>query len=483
MPSAIAAQGRTHRRVAFWCGPIAALAVGFISAAFGLETAAAKTAGVTTLCAVWWIFEPIAIPATSIIPFAAFPLLGVLDHKTVAQSYGHYMILLLLGGFMLSVAMERSRTHLRLALGMVRLFGNTERRVVLGFMVAAAVCSMWISNSATTLMLLPIALAVLRQARPQLAIPLLLGTAYAASVGGVGTLVGTPPNVIFAGIYAEQCDDPNRFTFATWMGIGIPVVVLMLPLLWLWLTRSLRSSDVRIEVPHPGPWRAEERRVLIVFAITALAWIFLKNPAGGWSYWLAPAVDPSFTGPLADPYGNRLPIGSDTVALAAVLLLFVVPDGAGGRLLDWEWARKIPWGLLLLFGGGLAIAEAFEASGLSVALGSALAGVANWPTLPLMLVVCLFVTFLTEVTSNTATTSLLMPVLAAAGKAAEIDPAILMVPAALSASCAFMLPVATAPNAIVFGSDLVTTRDMVRNGFVLNLVGAVVVTTVCFLLL
>lgn len=223
--------------------------------------------------------------------------------------------------------------------------------------------------------------------------------------------------------------------------------------------------------------------MLIVFAITALAWIFLKNPAGGWSYWLAPAVDPSFTGPLADPYGNRLPIGSDTVALAAVLLLFVVPDGAGGRLLDWEWARKIPWGLLLLFGGGLAIAEAFEASGLSVALGSALAGVANWPTLPLMLVVCLFVTFLTEVTSNTATTSLLMPVLAAAGKAAEIDPAILMVPAALSASCAFMLPVATAPNAIVFGSDLVTTRDMVRNGFVLNLVGAVVVTTVCFLLL
>lgn len=473
-------QGKPSRggRIAFWAGPIAAVAIWAVTWLAGLEDDAAKTAGITALCAVWWIFEPIAIPATSLLPFALFPLFGVLDNKSVAQAYGDKMILLLLGGFMLSVAMERSKTHLRLALGMLRFFGNTERRLVLGFMVASAFCSMWISNSATTLMLLPIAMAVLRQARSQLAIPLLLGMAYAASIGGVGTLVGTPPNVIFAGVYENEFGDSDRFGFASWMAIGIPVVVLMLPLLWLWLTRSLRGGGQRIDVPHPGAWRPAERRVLIVFACTAAAWIFLTQPNGGWSrQWMESVMGKAL------PPGSGSGIGSDTVALIAVGVLFVVPDGEGGRLLDWEWAKRIPWGLLLLFGGGLAIARAFNASGLSDSLGSVLAGVATWPRWALVLTICLFVTFLTEVTSNTATTSLLMPILAAAGKTAQIDPAILMVPAALSASCAFMLPVATAPNAIVFGSSLVTTRDMVRNGFVLNLMGAVVITAVCLVML
>lgn len=463
-----AKEPKSSRRVAFWAGPLLALVVAVAASIADLPPAAARTAGVTTLCAVWWIFEPIAIPATSLLPFALFPLLGVIDNKSVAQAYGHPMILLLLGGFMLSTALEKTRTHERLALGMVRIFGNTERRLVLGFMVASAALSMWISNSATTLMLLPIAIAVLRQARPELALPLLLGTAYAASVGGVGTLVGTPPNVIFAGVYEDQFGDDQRFGFASWMAIGVPVVVLMLPIMWLWLTRSLRGEGREIEVPHPGAWRAAEKRVLVVFVLTAAAWIFLKQPGGGWSALLGDASKG---------------VGSDTVALLSVAALFVVPDGEGGRLLDWDAAKRIPWGLLLLFGGGLAIARAFDASGLSDSLGALLAGVATWPTWALVFAVCLFVTFLTEVTSNTATTSLLMPILAAAGKAANIDAAVLMVPAALSASCAFMLPVATAPNAIVFGSELVTTRDMMRNGFVLNCIGAVVVTVVCMAML
>ena len=431
----------------------------------GLSAPACWTAAITGLCAAWWVTEALPIPATSIVPFALFPVVGVLNHKQVSQAYGHTLILLLLGGFILSTAMERSGAHRRLAIGMIRAVGGRGRKqIVLGFMIATAASSMWISNTATTLMLLPVALAVIDQDDGgALSRPLLLGIAYAASIGGIGTPVGTPPNVIFMSIYEETTG--RAIDFSTWMSFGVPVVVVLIPLTWIYLTRGLLAGRA-FELPTLGPWRVPEKRVMIIFGLTALAWVTRAKPFGGW------------TGLI-----GATGVGDSTVALLAVATLFVVPDGAGRRMLDWETAEKIPWGLLILFGGGLAIAEAFKASGLSTALGGALSALSAWPALTMTLTICLAVTFLTEVTSNTATTSLLMPILAAAGVAAALDPKVLMIPAAMSASCAFMLPVATAPNAIMFGTGRITLPEMARAGFALNLLGAVVITAICTTLL
>ncbi len=453
-------------------GPLLAATAGGLAFAAGLPGAAISTAAVTGLCAGWWVLEPIPIAATSLVPFAALPLLGVLDHKAVATAYGHTLILLLLGGFILSTAMAKSGAHLRVAVNMIRLTGSaSQRRIVLGFMLATALCSMWISNTATVLMLLPVALAVIeadRASRDQdaspsaLAVPLLLGITYAASIGGMGTPVGTPPNVVFMGIYRESTG--TEIGFAQWMGISLPVVALLLPLTWLWITRGLGKGGPLV-LPVLGAWRPAESRVLVVFGFTVLAWVTRSAPAGGWAGLLSAHLG----------IGGA---GDATVALTAVIAMFLLPDGEGKgeRLLDWETAKQIPWGLLILFGGGIAIARAFDASGLSAALGGGLSGLARWPLLVMVGAISVAVTFLTELTSNTATTTLLMPVLAAAGLAAGIDPALLMIPAAMSASCAFMMPVATAPNAIVYGTGEITVARMAREGVVLNLVGAAVIT-------
>jgi sodium-dependent dicarboxylate transporter 2/3/5 len=256
-----------------------------------------------------------------------------------------------------------------------------------------------------------------------------------------------------------------ELSFLDWMRLGIPVVVVFIPIAWLWLTRGHGASPPLV-LPVTGQWRPAERRVLTVFALTALAWVTRTEPWGGWSAWLGAES-----------------AGDSTVALAAVALLFIIPDGERGRLLDWETANRIPWGLLILFGGGIAIARAFEESGLSLALGRTLSTLADLPTIAMIATLSVCVTFLTEVTSNTATATLLMPVLAAAAHAAKVDPALLMAPAALSASCAFMLPVATAPNAIVFGTGKISTREMAREGLVLNLIGAVIITVASVLIL
>ncbi len=444
--------------------PLASLALFAWLMSIGWTSEAAVTAAITLLCALWWIFEPVPIPITSLIPLALFPLLGVLSADEVGQAYGSPLILLLMGGFMLSTAMADSGAHRRVALYMVNIFGGESARgLVLGFMAASAVLSMWISNTATTLMLLPVALAVLEQADRQIAVPLLLGIAYAASIGGLGTPIGTPPNLIFMQVHLDQFGSaPN---FVEWMSWGLLVVILFVPLVGLWLTRGVRL-DHPVELPSTGAWRSHEKRVLIMFCITAIAWITRQTPFGGWSAWLG------------------LPGANDaSVAMVAVILMAMLPDGEGGRLLRWEAARRIPWGVLILFAGGICIASAFVSSGLAEIIASQLTGLVALPTWLLILCICLGVTFLTEVTSNTATASLLMPLLAATAVATDIPPMLLMIPAALSASCAFMLPVATAPNAIVYGSGRVTVREMAHAGLALNVIGAVIITLVCTLML
>jgi sodium-dependent dicarboxylate transporter 2/3/5 len=443
--------------------PVAALSVFFLLLGSGWTANASITAAVTLLCATWWIFEPVPIPFTSLIPLAVFPLLGVLTPAQVGQSFGSPLILLLMGGFMLSTAMADSGAHRRIALFMVNVFGGgSAKGLVLGFMAAAAVLSMWISNTATTLMLLPVALAVLEQTEKKLQVPLLLGIAYAASIGGLGTPIGTPPNLIFMQVHLNQFGYTP--SFPQWMSWGVPVVIVLVPLAGVWLTRGIRLAKP-VELPAVGQWRPAEKRVLIMFSLTALFWITRQAPFGGWSGLL------------------ELPMANDaSVALIAVVLMAALPNGEGGRLLNWESARKIPWGVLLLFAGGIAIANAFVQSGLADHLAQQLGALARLPTWLLLLSVCLSVTFLTEVTSNTATASLLMPVLAVTATATGISPMLLMVPAVLSASCAFMLPVATAPNAIVFGSGKVQIKEMARAGFALNVIGAFVITAVCLVM-
>ncbi len=447
-------------------GPILAVLFALGLTYIGLETPAAITAGITLLTVIWWVSEAIPIAAASLVPFALLPVFGIVDHKTISGALGSHVILLLMGAFMLAKALEKSGAHERLAVYMVRLVGvSSGRRLVLGFMLAAGFLSMWISNTATALIMLPIALAILKNIdNPKLRIALILGIAYASSVGGIGTPIGTPPNVIFMGIYEEQTG--QEFSFVQWMKVGVPVVMISLPIMALWLTRNVKLN-ARIELPECGPWRTEERRTLAVFGLTALAWITRKDPFGGWSS----ALDM----PL---------VGDSTIALFAVVVMFLIPNGKqNDRLLDWKTAGSIPWGLLLLFAGGIAMAKGFTASGLSTMLGDWLSSLAHLPLILMILTICLVVTYLTEITSNTATATLLMPILAAAGVATGIEPALLMIPAAMAASCAFMLPVATAPNAIAYGLGDIKISDMVREGAVLSFVISIVIGLVCYGLL
>jgi sodium-dependent dicarboxylate transporter 2/3/5 len=451
-----------------WLAPILSFLAGCLANQFGdLSVPACLTLGIALWTALWWIFEVIPIPVASLIPLALLPLVGILTPLEVAQKYGHPLVLLLLGGFLLSKAMEKSGAHRRIALMLVHACPKGDKFLLLGFMLATALLSMWISNTATTLMMLPIALAVIQGSKDnRLTIPLLLGIAYSANVGGIATPIGTPPNLVMIGAYRDL--GFAEISFAQWMNFGVPVTILMVLVIWLWVGRNLSKNGSEVALPNSGKWTRAETRTLAIFALTALAWITRSEPFGGWKTWL------------------DLPQANDaSVAFIAVLLLFCLPSGEskGGKLLDWKTANQIPWGMLILVGAGLCLGEAFKQSGLSASIAHGLSGLENLPTILLLLGICLLVTFLTEMTSNTATTSLLMPILGAAAVAAELDPKLLLIPAALSASCAFMLPVATIPNAVVFGTGKISIKRMAGEGFVLNLIGAGVVTGVIYFLL
>ena len=448
-------------------GPLLAVGASTLIYNFGLlDLDAAITLGIALWTALWWIFEAVPIPVASLLPLSLLPLFGILSPKVVGEKYGHPLVLLLLGGFLLSKAMEKSGAHRRIALMMVNACPSGEKFLILGFMTATAFLSMWISNTATTLMMLPMALAVIQGSKnKKLTIPLLLGIAFAANVGGIGTPIGTPPNLVMIGAYKDM--GFPELSFSQWMKFGVPVTIIMVLVIWLWLSRSITGKN-QIELPNPGNWQSAEVRTLTVFALTALAWITRSEPFGGWKTWL------------------DLPNANDaSVAFLAVIALFCIPSGNSrkDRLLDWKTANQIPWGMLVLVGAGLCLGEGFKQSGLSAKIAGVFTGIENLHLMGLLLGVCLLVTFLTEMTSNTATTNVLMPILGAAATASNIDPILLMIPAAVSASCAFMLPVATIPNAVVFGTGEVTVKRMAREGLVLNLLGALIISVICYFLL
>ncbi len=418
---------------------------------------------ITSATAIFWVTEWLPIPVASLLPIALFPLFGIITPTEVGQAYGSPLIILLLGGFLLSTAMAHSNTHRYLAHKILQTIGTQEpKKIVLGFMLTAFLLSMWISNTATTLMLLPIALAMLGTASNRhFATLLLLGIAYAASIGGTMTPIGTPPNLIMIQNY--QAGTGQELGFLQWIQQVFPMVLLFFPVMVWLLTRQI-DADIQVNQAaiESQQLNTAQKRTLLVFALTALLWVTRTAPFGGWKSW------------LDLPYANDA-----SVALLGVVALFMIPSGQPQqKLLTWKTANTIPWGVLLLFSGGMVIAAAFKSTGLSALLAEQLMFLKDMHLFVLILAICLSITFLTEITSNTATTAILMPVLMSASDALGIDPIKIMVPAAISASCAFMLPVATAPNAIVFGSERVPIKAMIKQGFKLNLTGALIIATI-----
>jgi len=432
--------------------------------------------GLMLLMATWWSTEAIPIPATAMLPIVLVPALDLGSVGEATSPYAHPIIFLFLGGFTLGLAMQRWNLHRRIALLTLKAVGNRPKRQIAGFMLATAFLSMWVSNTATAIMMLPIGLSVVAMtdsSNPdgvrRYATALLLAIAYSASIGGIGTLIGTPPNALLAAYLSEN----QRISvgFAQWMLLGVPVTVVMLALAWWWLTRrdfglahQGQSGDlIRDELAALGPLGKGEKLVGLVFVITAAAWIFRPLLSDGLMPWL-----------------------SDTgIAIAAAIAMFLIPVDTRERrfLMDWETAKGIPWGVLLLFGGGLAMAGVISSSGLAEWIAGSLGAAGTLPTLMLIAIVAGVIIFLTEVTSNTATAAAFLPLLGALAMSQGVPPLLLTVPAAIAASCAFMMPVATPPNAIVFSSGHMQIADMIRAGFALNLMGIVVVTVLCYALL
>jgi sodium-dependent dicarboxylate transporter 2/3/5 len=496
--------GRRRRRAVVVATAVVCLAITFllVPQVEAMPREARVTLAVTVLMASWWMTVAIPIPATSLLPLVLLPTLGVLPSGQVAANYSNNIIFLFMGGFILALGIQRWNLHRRIALHVVRIVGTNPARMVLGFMLATAFLSMWISNTATTLMMLPIALAVIgslrevSQARLRGFAPaLLLGVAYSASIGGLATPIGTPPNLSFLRILQILYPGAPDIAFGRWFLAFMPLVLVFLPTAWLLLTRLAHKPPRRAlgagttviedELRKLGSMSGAERRMLWIFTATALLWISrgdldlgaVRIP--GWAGLLEGVFPGSFVASF---------LNDATVAVAMAVLTFIVPgepDDEGGRqaLMNWQTAVELPWGILLLFGGGFSLALAFKESGLSHFLGEAFAGhIGGLPPLLLVVAACLLLTFLTEVTSNTATTEVMLPVLSGTAGAMGIHPLLLMLPATLSASCAFMLPIATPPNAIVFGSGEVEMKHMVRAGILLNLVGVVLITTIFFLI-
>ncbi|MFN4032475.1 MAG: SLC13 family permease [Fimbriimonadales bacterium] len=462
------------RGIALALGPLFGVAPLVVPHPETLTPEAWRLVGLTLWMATWWFSECVPIPATALLPLVWMPLAGIADEKQVAARYADPIIFLFLGGFIIAQGMQQSGLHERLALRIVRLLGRTPSGLVGGFMLATAFTSMWINNTSTTMMMFAVALSVVewarqacgREATRNFALSLMLGIAYSSSIGGVGTLIGTAPNALLAGFLRENFN--FSLNMLNWLSVGLPFVGLMLPFTWFWLTRvqfyakNLNFQAVRDalleQVGGSRRWCLAERCVAGVFLYAVIGWLGRE--------WIGQRLD--------------MPISDTFVAISAALTLFVLPARVKPYkpVLDWRTAESIPWGVLILFGGGLALANAFETTGLAKAIGSAVSGLSELPVWVIVLGVAALIIFLTELTSNTATTATFLPVVAAAAVGMELDPRLLAIPVAVGASAAFMLPVATPPNAIVFASGEIKISEMARAGLMLNLFCVLAVTLI-----
>lgn len=448
-----------------------------------MSPAAWHTAGVALLLAVWWATEVLPIPVTSLLPMLLFPALGVMTMEESTAPYAAPTIFLLLGGFIIATGLSRWNLHRRLALNILARVGDSPAALIAGFMGVTAFISMWISNTASTIMMIPIALSLAAQivkdetqAQQGFVLCLILGIAYSASIGGLGTMIGTPPN-LFVVSFMKQTYGVD-VSFIDWMLFGIPTVIVMVSLAWWVLTKwayplgmqgsHLDKHTITHELEKMGTLTQPEKRISMVFLLVATAWVVRV--------------------PVQQNFEIFLWLNDAMIALAGAILMFVIPSGhhtqeKATALLDWESANKIPWGVLLLFGGGLSLAAAINSSGLALWIGDGLSDFANLELIFLILGLVTLVIFLTELTSNTATVATLLPILGVLAVASDMDPMLLFVPTALAASCAFMLPVATAPNAVVYSTGRVAISQMASAGLKLNLIAIVVVTTISYLLI
>jgi len=446
---------------------------------------------VAVLMTVWWVSEAIPLFATALLPMVLYPLLGIMKSSATAPVYVNSIIFLFIGGFMIALSMEKWQLHKRIALFIISRIKGGPDKLVLGFMLASAFLSMWISNTATAIMMVPIGLSIILKMEEEFGIvetqvlsrALMLGIAYACSLGGIATLVGTPPNLSLVQIFNISFPKAEAISFGYWMLMSLPITGILLCCAWLILTRVLfpipkhliiDSKLVDKEYKALGVMRFEEKAVMLIFSMTALLWIFRK---------------PLDLGVLVIPgWSNLLPqpvlIDDASIALFMALLLFIIPtrslDAKSHALLDVHVVKKLPWDIVLLFGGGFALAKGFQVSGLSTFIGEQFGGLAGTSPLLMVMAISFGMTFLTELTSNTATTEMILPILAAIAVATKNNPLLLMIPATLSASCAFMFPVATAPNAIVFGSGRIQIYSMIKAGLLLNIIGVVVISLIFF---
>lgn len=467
-----------RKRIGLVIGPILFCVVFFGSPLPELTSEANAVLASTLWIASWWLSEALPISATALLPIVLLPLTGGAPIGQTTAAYGDKMLYLFVGGFIIAIAMQRWNLHRRIAIAIISSVGTNARFIVLGFMLSTGLLSMWISNTATTLMMVTIGIALIAEIRElsgetgkMFFKALLLGIAFSASIGGVATLVGTPTNPIFVSIANKLYN--QEFSFASWMAFALPFSLVMLGLCWIVLTHvvfplhkiaiPIGKELIQKEKEALGKMGQEEKAVAVVFIVTAILWI-----------------SRSF---VLDQFING--INDSAIAITAALTMFIIPSKSkkGKPLLTWEEAEKLPWGVIILFGGGLSVAAAFQSSGLAEWLGLQLTGVAELHPLLIILIVTLTVNFLTEVTSNVATASIMLPVLASLAEAIGIHPFLLMVPATMAASCAFMLPIATGPNAIVFSSGELEMNDMVKSGVWLNIISSLLITTLVYFVL
>lgn len=453
------------------------------------KPAVTYTLGVAVLMAIWWVTEVVPLAITALLPVVLFPIFGVMNGKDVSSTYFNHVIFLFIGGFLVALAMQKWDLHKRIAIRILLITGSSPARILLGFMLATSFLSMWISNTATAMMMVPILLSITKKMEEfikakelkKYSVGLLLGVAYSASIGGIATLVGTPPNLSFARIFQIMFPSAPEISFSTWFIYALPISFIFFIITWGYLymiyrpkksLKTLKQVNFKQQYKELGLATYEQKVVGVIFIALALLWLTRAGIAiGGFNIpgWSSLFSSPSY-------------INDGTVAIALSIILFVIPskNKKGKRIMDWVTASKVPWNIVLLFGGGFALASAFKESGLSIWVGEQLSSVGGLHPIVIIAVIAITMTFLTELTSNTATTEMLLPVLAGLSVTINVNPLLFMLPATISASMAFMLPVATPPNAIVFGSNKITVMEMAKTGIVLNLLGVIVITLVTY---